>query len=61
MNTKKARQLRKKFLKEPSKLVNIGGAFKWIGGRRKYQDEKKAYNRDVEVKAVYDKRGGQER
>jgi hypothetical protein len=53
MNTKKARQLRKIFLKEPSRLASIVGTLKWTGEIRKYKDEKKAYNRDKAVRDLY--------
>jgi hypothetical protein len=56
MNTKKARQLRKMFLKEPSRLANIAGTLKWTGGIRKYKDEKKAYNRDKAVRDLYERK-----
>jgi len=51
MNKKKARQLRKYFLKEGSRLVTgFRGNVRWEGGMRKYRDEKKAYNRDTAVR-----------
>lgn len=48
MNGKQARKLRKKYLKEESILIKMFGRYEWEGGRRKYQDAKKAYKKREE-------------